>query len=393
MDEIITAVVDEKFDVRHRLAQMLVWRDEWLSEDERLRARLRQLDRDKPLDMQRGEQIGRLRKRLKARRLREPLEIVVRSQEGEAGEGYRRVRQNLAVQFAALSKKERLMWLDNFLFIMTPDLWRLHKKVKNVLGYNSLGQQRNFLLGGHSGMGKSTYLNWLSALNIPIVEEQRNRVPVIKVDAPVSNITPKSLLQRMLLDCGLNYLKGDGEEDLLMKLDLYLQQCDVELIIVDEIEHISRPDMRRRLLDISNMTQGIPIICASCNPTAWTVGDIEVAGRWNDYFELPQYLGERLSDLLAFIETLLPFSQESFLVYRQVRSGTDMIDGPAQLIQQWTGGILRDIMILIRDASQRAIEKDLACLSPALLEETWKEIQTERVEDFSTGASQSGDGV
>jgi hypothetical protein len=101
----------------------------------------------------------------------------------------------------------------------------------------------------------------------------------------------------------------------------------------------------------------------------------------------------RLSDLLAFIETLLPFSQESFLVYRQVRSGTDMIDGPAQLIQQWTGGILRDIMILIRDASQRAIEKDLACLSPALLEETWKEIQTERVEDFSTGASQSGDGV
>lgn len=346
-----------------------------------------------PLDMQKGEQIGRLRKRLKARRVREPLEIVVSSQESEEGEGYRHVRQNLAAQFATSSKEERLLWLNNFLFIMTPDLWRLHKKVKNVLGYNSLGQQRNFLLGGHSGMGKTTYLNWLSALNIPIVEEQRNRVPVIKVDAPVSNITPKSLLQRMLLDCGLTYLKGDGEEDLLMKLDLYLQQCDVELIIVDEIEHISRPDMRRRLLDISNMTQGIPIICASCNPTAWTVGDIEVAGRWNDYFELPQYLGERLSDLLAFIETLLPFTQESFLAYRQVRSGTDMLDGPAKLIQQWTGGILRDIMILIRDASQRAIEKSLPCLSPTLLAETWKEIQTERVEDFSMEASYSGDEV
>ena len=393
MNEIVTTIVDETFDVRRHLARMCVWEDEWFREDERLRARLRQLDRDKPLDMQKGEQIGRLRKRLKARRVREPLEIVVSSQESEEGEGYRHVRQNLAAQFATLSKEERLLWLNNFLFIMTPDLWRLHKKVKNVLGYNSLGQQRNFLLGGHSGMGKTTYLNWLSALNIPIVEEQRNRVPVIKVDAPVSNITPKSLLQRMLLDCGLTYLKGDGEEDLLMKLDLYLQQCDVELIIVDEIEHISRPDMRRRLLDISNMTQGIPIICASCNPTAWTVGDIEVAGRWNDYFELPQYLGERLSDLLAFIETLLPFTQESFLAYRQVRSGTDMLDGPAKLIQQWTGGILRDIMILIRDASQRAIEKSLPCLSPTLLAETWKEIQTERVEDFSMEASYSGDEV
>jgi hypothetical protein len=56
------------------------------------------------------------------------------------------------------------------------------------------------------------------------------------------------------------------------------------------------------------MTQDIPIICASCNPTNWTIGDVEVAGRWNDYFELPQYLGERLCDLLTFIETLLPFT-------------------------------------------------------------------------------------
>ncbi len=92
-------------------------------------------------------------------------------------------------------------------------------------------------------MGKSTYLNWLSALNIPTVEALRNRIPIIKVDAPVSNATPKTLLLRMILECGLTYLKGDDEEDLLMQLDLYLQQCDVELIIVDEIEHISRPEM------------------------------------------------------------------------------------------------------------------------------------------------------
>ena len=359
-------------------------RNEWRTEDEQLRARLRPLKTNKPMDKQLGEQIGRFRKRLKMRQVREPLEIAPKTIETE--EGYRLLRQNLAKQFGALPKEDRLLWLNNFLFIMTPDLWKLHAKVKKVLGYYSLGQQRNFLLGGHSGMGKTTYLNWLSALNTPIVEELRNRVPIIKVDAPVSNATPKTLLQRMILECGLTYLKGDGEEDLLMQLDLYLQQCDVELIAVDEVEHISRPDMRRRLLDISNMTQGIPMICASCNPTTWTVGDVEVAGRWNDYFELPQYLGERLSDLLTFIEILLPFTQESNLALRQVKAGTGLIDGPASLIQQWTGGILRDIMILIRDASQQAIEKDLPCLSPNLLEETWKGIQTKRVTDFSKEA-------
>lgn len=275
MNEIVTAIVDEKFDVGRRLAQMRAWRDEWRSEDERLRERLRQLADSKPLYEQRGSQIGRLRRRLKMRRVREPLKIVFEAQENDEGEGYRLVRQNLATQFSALSKPDRLLWLDNFLFIMTPDLWRLHRKVMKVIGYNSLGQQRNFLLGAHSGMGKSTYLDFLCALNLPVDEGDHNRIPIIKVDAPVSNVTPKTLLQRLLLDCGLTYLKGDSEEDLLMKLDLYLQQCEVELIIVDEIEHISRPDMRRRLLDISNMTQGIPIICASCSPTNWTIGDVE----------------------------------------------------------------------------------------------------------------------
>lgn len=381
MNDIITTVIDERFDVRRHLARMYAWKDEWSSEDEQLRARLRSLNISKPLDRQLGKQIGCFRKRLRMRRVREPLQIAAQSLETE--EAYRLLKENLARQFLSLTKKDCLLWLDNFIFIMTPDLWELHNKVKKVLRYYSLGQQRNFLLGAHSGMGKSTYLNLLSALNLPVVEELRNRVPIIKVDAPVSNASPKTLLRRMILECGMTYLKGDDEEDLLMQLDLFLQQCDTELIIVDEVEHISRYEMRRRLLDISNMTQGVPIICASCKPMDWTTGDVEVAGRWNDYFELPQYVGERLSDLLAFIEVLLPFTQASNLALPQVKSGAHTIKGPAKLIQEWTGGILRDVMILIRDASQQAIEKELPCLSPDLLEQTWKGIQKERVADFS----------
>jgi hypothetical protein len=389
MKDITTTMIDETFDVRRHLARMQSWKDEWCSEDEQLCARLRSLDPKKPLDKQLGKQIGSFRKRLKMKRVKEPLEIAATSYESE--ETYQQLKENLSRQFLSLSKGERLFWLDNFLFILTPDLWKLHAKVKKVLGHCSLGQQRNFLLGALSGMGKSTYLNMLSALNLPSVEELRNHVPLIKVDAPVSNASPKTLLRRMILECGLTYMRGDDEEDLLMVLDLFLQLCGTELIIVDEVEHISRPEMRRRLLDISNMTQGIPIICASCNPTLWTMGDIEVAGRWNDYFELPQYMGERLSDLLVFIETLLPFTQASNLALPKVRSGANMIDGPAKLIQEWTGGILRDIMILICDASRQAIEDDLPYLSPELLEETWKGIQEKRVTDFGQQQSQEAD--
>ena len=374
MHEIVTSVVDEKFDVRKRLARIRELREEWLREDERLKARLRPLNLTKPLDIQRGDQIGIVRQRLKMRLAREPLEISakVKSQV---------IRQNLQEQFVGLSKEDKLLWLDNFIFLMTPDLWELHEKVKHVLEYQSLGQQRNFLLGARSGMGKTTYLNWLAALHRPVVEENLTYVSIIKVDAPVSNKTPRALLQRMILECGLTYLQGDTEENLNQKLALYVQQCGTELVAIDEVEQISHPDMRRRVLNLSNRLC-VPFICASCNPTAWVAGDEEVAGRWNDYFELPQYTGERLSGLLASIELLLPFSQPSHLALAKLGEKSSQVDGPAKFIELTTGGILRDVMILIRDASRSAIERSLPCLTPELLQQTWKKIQKKQVTDF-----------
>jgi hypothetical protein len=39
-------------------------------------------------------------------------------------------------------------------------------------------------------------------------------------------------------------------------------------------------------------------------------------------------------------------------------------------------------MILIRDASRRAIESNLPCLTPELLEKTWKKIQRKKATEF-----------
>src|SRR5437588_33462 len=174
------------------------------------------------------------------------------------------------------------------------------------------------------------------------------------------------LLWRMLLECGQTYVRGDNEEVLLMKLVLYFQKCGVELIVIDEVQHIKRPELKRRVLEVSNMARGIPMICASCHPIEWTEGDAEVKGRWNDFFELKQYTGTRLDDLLATVELFLPFSQDSHLVTRQIEGKP----GKASLIEQWTGGILRDIMLLIRDACRRAIERNDARLHQEILETT-----------------------
>jgi hypothetical protein len=367
--------LDEVLSVQRYLNQLRSWQTTWLHIDHRLQEQLHQLDGTKPLQLQQAAHLSNLRRRMAMTLVKEPLTIPEQTLKDY---GVPRIRQHLAQQFVSLTKEERLLWLNAFIFLFTHDLRQLDHKIATVRDFRSLGQTRNFLLGGESGMGKTTYLDWLIFNHLPVAEEERNHVLIIGIQAPVSNQTARPLLWRLLLECGQTYLKNDNEEVLLMKLVLYFQQCGVELIVIDEIQHIIRPELRRRILEISNMTQGIPMICASCRPIQWTAGDEEVQGRWNDFFHLQQYTGARLDALLTTVELLLPFSQDSHLALRRV----DGELGIADLIEQWTGGILRDIMILIRDACRRAIEQSSPCLDRPLLEATWKAIQTKQVTNF-----------
>jgi len=370
-----SALLDESLDVSLRLTQLQAWQTEWYRIDRILEEQVSSLDGNKLMELQQASHIANVRRRMEMTLVKTPLSIPERVL---LSLGVRRIRELMASQFASLTREERLLWLNSFFFLMTTDLRQLDDKIAKVRSYRSLGQTRNFLLGGESGMGKTTYLDWLIFNHQPVVEQERNRIPIIGIEAPVSNQTARPLLWRMLLECGQTYVKGDNEEILLMKLVLYFQKCGIELIVIDEIQHIKRPELKRRVLEVSNMARGIPIICAATHPITWTEGDAEIKGRWNDVFQLTQYTGTRLDELLSTIELFLPFSQDSHLARRDIEGKP----GPATLIEQWTGGILRDIMILIRDACRRAIERNDVSLQEEVLQAAWKDIQTKQVTDF-----------
>lgn len=370
-----TILLDPSLDVSRHLADLRTWQAEWRCIDRTLEEQLLPLTGLNLLELQQAVHISNVRRRMAMTLVKEPLSIPENVLKHL---GVHTIRDLFAQQFASLTKEERLLWLNSFLFFMTADLRKLDDKIAKIRGYRSLGQRRNFLLGGESGMGKTTYLDWLIFNHLPVVEKERNRIPIIGLEAPVSQNTARPLLWRMLLECGQTYVKSDNEEILLMKLILYFQKCGVELVVIDEVQHIKRHELKRRVLEISNMTRGIPMICAATHPIAWTEGDAEIKGRWNDVFQLQQYTGTRLDDLLSTLELFLPFSQDSHLDKRTI----DGKPGLADLIEQWTGGILRDIMILIRDGCRRAIEESRPHLEQPILEAAWKDIQTKQVIDF-----------
>ncbi len=372
-------LLDMNVDVPQRLTELRARITEWQIEDRYLAQRVESLNPNRRADVLLGSQIASVRRHLACRIIHQPIYL---EPDTVRNEGFTVLRQHLAVQYARLGLADRQLWLANLTFLLTPTLQALIEKLDTIRHYRSLGQARCLLLGGVSGVGKSSVLSWYATNHLPQVQPTRNHVPVIKIDAPVSNRSPKPLFQRLLLACGATIMRGD-EEHYLALLELFFQQCGVELLIIDEIEHVTYPPLRRRLLELSNLT-GVPIVCASCNPIAWTVGDTEIQGRWNDYFELTQFTGPRLDAFLSLLELLLPFEQDSHLGIR-ASSGTHgqaAVAGPAHYIEQWTDGILREIMVLVVDAAFKALETHQACLTIDTLNQAWRDIKRAKVVSF-----------
>jgi hypothetical protein len=379
-------------DVVQRLADLQAWITAWHDQDRRLRQQLDSLNPNRQADVLRGSQIASLRRQLALQITRQPIYL---DPDAVRQIGLPTLRQHLCAQYAQLNLEQRRMWLTNLSFLLTPTLRSLIDKLDAIRHYRSLGQQRCFLLGGVSGTGKSSILNWYAVNYLPTVRDTHNHVPVVKIDAPVSNRSPKPLFQRMLLACGATTLCSNEEHHLHL-LELYFPQCDVELLIVDEVEHIVQPTLRRRLLELSNLV-GVPIVCASCNPIAWTVGDAEIQGRWNDYFELPPFTGPRLDAFLTLLDLLLPFEQDSGLGLREITTPTDQtpVAGPAHYIEQWTDGILREIMVLVIDACLKALAAQQPRLTVDILNLAWRDIKRAKVVNWldHVRAQRGGPGV
>lgn len=148
---------DLHLHVGRRLADLRSWMAAWRTADDQLRHQVASLDPHRRADVLRGSQIASLRRQLAYQVTRQPIAL---DPDAVRGSGFATLRRHLASQYAQLNRAERQLWLANLSFLLTPTLRALIDKLEAIRHYRSLGQQRCFLLGGVSGSGKSSLLNW-----------------------------------------------------------------------------------------------------------------------------------------------------------------------------------------------------------------------------------------
>lgn len=380
-----SAPADTILDPQRRLEQIKQCRSEWVVEDLQLKKRLQALDPQIPASREQGLQIVDLRRRRKFKRFAAPVELTPEIRQM----GFKQVRSQLVPYFTRWSKTDRLLWLENFRFIVTPALREFAEAIASLRTerQNGMGQDENVILGEESGMGKSLFLEYICFMNAQQVEPKKNFVPVVKFDASEGNKAPwdRDLYHRITLEYG-RVLPDLGERELFETAYLLINQCGTEVIIIDRAQNLQTPEMRRRVLELSNYCKDVTFICASTEPYRFTDGDPEIASRWQRSFILQPYTGERLQDLLVLIELLLPFTNESQLYVRDVKADSgkkETLPGPAQLIENWTGGNLKEITRLIWTASRQAILDDEPNIGLIFLTNIWKQIQNQRGVDRS----------
>lgn len=228
------------------------------------------------------------------------------------------------------------------------------------------------LITGQTGVGKSTLIHSYAHQFPSSITDVGWNIPVLKATIP-SPATVKNLLIVLLSALGDPKASSGTIGGMTLRLENFLRDCGVQILILDELQHFVDQDSQRVLLTVSNWLKrlikdtGIACIVVGLQDEAEQVinANPQLARLFGDPVKLspfqwietePDTIREFRS-LLHSLEQMLPLKEPSNLAYRE-RAWRCFVS---------CDGIVSHLMALMRQATEYALLSGKEQLDDTLL--------------------------
>ncbi len=191
----------------------------------------------------------------------------------------------------------------------------------------SLGsvQPDGLFLYGETGLGKSTILKEYESKYPRHVVDGCTKIPVLYLIVPVG-ATPKSVASKILYKMGDPNFDRGTENNMTARILSFVEKCEVEMIIIDEFQHLIDSESKNVLNKASNWVKNltndikIPIlVCGMPESERVFAYNEQLDRRFCEKQNLQPFSYQSKEDQIEFraflngIDKQLPFPEQSYI--------------------------------------------------------------------------------
>jgi hypothetical protein len=282
---------------------------------------------------------------------------------------------NNADTTAAGEFEDRILQAEQ-IFITYPRIKKIRERIARCHMKSSRSQEpRCFMVTGESGCGKTSLAKAYRRKYPPVETENGTTIPVLYslISAPA---TVKGVTAGLLASMGEPFPGHGTITTMTPKLDTLLANCGVQLIILDEFQHLIDKDSKRVLFNTADWLKnlidrtGIPVVLMGLPESYQILKDHkQLRRRFSAHVNLEPFGFESDAEInefrifLKMVDDHLPLSQRSNLYefYTALRFFLA------------SDGFIWKVMQIVKAAVEYAFEARQESLSLAILEKAYEE--------------------
>jgi type II secretory pathway predicted ATPase ExeA len=282
--------------------------------------------------------------------------------------------------FRSLSLNQKIAKVEE-IYIWSPKLRDLIKLMNHYREFSKIAAEpKSMLIMGQQGAGKTKLIERYMEGFPRIVTIEKTIVPVLAADVMVP-ATINSLVSDLLAALGDPAAEKGSITSRTRRLCELLKKCETEQLILDEFQHFRDRDSLKVLKTISdwlkvlmNRTKLSIVLIGMPNSESVldTKGNEQLRRRFSARERLEPFAWgesyEEQRDMIMFLENL------DKALFKLLPKDSNLADEEtASLIHEATGGVIDQIMKLVRGAAESALNQGLERVDLELLSDSYAE--------------------